>query len=141
EFINPVVVGRARAKQERAGASRDTVIPVLLHGDAAFPGEGVVAETLNMAALDGYDTGGTIHVIVNNQIGFTTDPEQGRSSTYSTDVAKMIQAPILHVNGDDPDATYHALRIALDYRKAFKKDVVIDLFGFRRHGHNEGDEP
>jgi 2-oxoglutarate decarboxylase len=141
EFVNPVVCGRVRAKQDRDGHSDATVVPVLLHGDAAFPGEGVVAETLNMSQLEGYATGGTIHLIVNNQIGFTTDPEQGRSSTYSTDVAKMIQAPILHVNGDDPDAAYHALQISIDYRQRFHKDIVVDLFGFRRHGHNEGDEP
>jgi 2-oxoglutarate decarboxylase len=147
EFINPVVIGRVRARQDRflqtldIEQSIDTAIPVLLHGDAAFPGEGVVAETLNMSALDGYDTGGTIHIIINNQIGFTTDPEKGRSSTYSTDVAKMIQAPIIHVNGDDPDAAYNALQIAFEYRQQFNRDVVLDLYGFRRHGHNEGDEP
>ncbi len=142
EFVNPVVEGRVRAKQDRAGA--DGVmrfLPVLLHGDAAFAGEGVVAETLNMSLLDGYKTGGTIHIIVNNQIGFTTSPEQGRSSTYSTDVARMVQAPIFHVNGDDADAAYNTLKMAFEYRQKFQSDVVIDLLGFRRHGHNEGDEP
>ncbi len=142
EFINPIVEGRVRAKQDRAGdGAVDQYLAVLLHGDAAFAGEGVVAETLNMSQLSGYRTGGTIHVIVNNQIGFTTTPEAGRSSTYCTDVARMVQAPIFHVNGDDPDAAYNTLQIAMDYRQRFHKDVVIDLLGFRRHGHNEGDEP
>jgi 2-oxoglutarate dehydrogenase E1 component len=145
EFVNPVIEGRVRAKQDRAegpiDARWDRFLPVLVHGDAAFAGEGVVFETLNMSQLDGYETGGTIHIIVNNQIGFTTTPEAGRSSTYSTDVARTIQAPIFHVNGDDPDAAYHTLQIALDYRQQFNRDVVIDLIGFRRHGHNEGDEP
>jgi 2-oxoglutarate decarboxylase len=142
EFVNPVVEGVVRARQDRAGEGADArFLPVLLHGDAAFAGEGIVAETLNMSQLDGYTTGGTIHVIVNNQIGFTTSPEAGRSSTYSTDVARMIQAPIFHVNADDPDAAYHTIQIALDYRQNFRKDVVVDVIGFRRHGHNEGDEP
>ncbi len=142
EFVNPIVEGRVRAKQDRAGdATGDRYLAVLLHGDAAFAGEGVVAETLNMSLLDGYRTGGTIHIIVNNQIGFTTTPEAGRSSTYCTDVARMVQAPIFHVNGDDADAAYNTLQIALDYRQRFHRDVVIDLLGFRRHGHNEGDEP
>ncbi len=142
EFVNPVIEGLVRAKQDRAGdGAANRFLPVLLHGDAAFAGEGVVAETLNMSQLDGYFTGGTIHIIVNNQIGFTTSPEAGRSSTYSTDVARMVQAPVFHVNGDDPDAAWHTLQIALDYRQTFNKDVVIDVLGFRRHGHNEGDEP
>lgn len=142
EFINPIVEGRVRAKQDRDGeGASDRYLAVLMHGDAAFAGEGVVAETLNMSQLAGYRTGGTVHIIVNNQIGFTTTPEAGRSSTYCTDVARMIQAPIFHVNGDDPDAAYNTLQIALDYRQRFHKDVVIDLLGFRRHGHNEGDEP
>lgn len=142
EFINPIVEGRVRAKQDRAGeGAADRYLAVLMHGDAAFAGEGVVAETLNMSQLDGYRTGGTVHVIVNNQIGFTTTPEAGRSSTYCTDVARMVQAPIFHVNGDDADAAFNTLQIALDYRQRFHKDVVIDLLGFRRHGHNEGDEP
>ena len=140
EFVDPVIEGMVRAKQE---ASPDPVclLAVLLHGDAAFAGEGVVAETLNFSQLPGYTTRGTIHIIVNNQLGFTTPPEEGRSSTYSTDIAKMVQAPIFHVNSDEPEAAYHVLQIALDYRHAFNKDVVIDVVGFRRHGHNEGDEP
>src|SRR5262249_13729817 len=128
--------------QDRAGeGGEDRFLPVLLHGDAAFAGEGVVAETLNMSQLDGYSTGGTIHLIVNNQIGFPTSPEAGRSSAYSTDRAKLVQGPRFPVNGDDPEAAWHTLQIALDYRQTFKKDVVIDVLGFRRHGHNEGDEP
>jgi 2-oxoglutarate dehydrogenase E1 component len=146
EFVDPVVEGVVRAKQDlisRSGdeADRSRALAVLVHGDAAFAGEGIVAETLNLSQLPGYRTRGTIHIIVNNQVGFTTLPEEGRSSTYSTDVAKMIQAPIFHVNGDDPEAACNVLRIALDYRQRFRKDVVIDLIGFRRHGHNEGDEP
>ncbi|HJQ70396.1 MAG TPA: multifunctional oxoglutarate decarboxylase/oxoglutarate dehydrogenase thiamine pyrophosphate-binding subunit/dihydrolipoyllysine-residue succinyltransferase subunit [Blastocatellia bacterium] len=140
EFVDPVVEGIVRAKQDTGG---DTLskLGVLLHGDAAFAGEGVVAETLNLSQLPGYKTGGTIHIVVNNQLGFTTPPEEGRSSTYSTDIAKMIQVPIFHVNSDDPEAGYNVLRIALDYRQEFQKDVVIDIIGYRRHGHNEGDEP
>jgi 2-oxoglutarate dehydrogenase E1 component len=140
EFINPVIEGMVRAKQE-ARSEPESLLAVLLHGDAAFAGEGVVAETLNLSQLPGYTTLGTIHIIVNNQLGFTTPPEEGRSSIYSTDIAKMIQAPIFHVNSDDPDAAYHVLEIALDYRREFQNDVVIDVIGFRRHGHNEGDEP
>ncbi|MEP6993919.1 MAG: multifunctional oxoglutarate decarboxylase/oxoglutarate dehydrogenase thiamine pyrophosphate-binding subunit/dihydrolipoyllysine-residue succinyltransferase subunit [Acidobacteriota bacterium] len=145
EAVDPVVEGVARAKQERLGgrgpAVWNRVLPVLLHGDAAFAGQGIVAEVLNLAQLPGYRTGGTIHVVINNQIGFTTPPSKGRSSVYSTDVAKINQIPIFHVNADDPDAAYRVLEIALDYRQEFHKDVVIDLIGFRRHGHNEGDEP
>jgi multifunctional 2-oxoglutarate metabolism enzyme len=145
EFVDPVVEGMARAKQDALKldkeSARDKVLPILIHGDAAFAGQGIVMETLNLADLKGYRTGGTIHVIVNNQIGFTTTPESGRSSIYSTDVAKMTQLPIFHVNGDDPEAAYRVLQIALDFRQKFRKDVVIDLVGFRRHGHNEGDEP
>ncbi len=145
EAVDPVVEGVVRAKQERkAGhgpAAWKPVLPVLLHGDAAFAGQGMVAEVLNLAQLPGYRTGGTIHVVINNQIGFTTPPSKGRSSVYSTDVAKINQVPIFHVNGDDPEAAYRVLEIALDYRQEFHKDVVIDLIGFRRHGHNEGDEP
>ncbi|MGZ8844339.1 MAG: 2-oxoglutarate dehydrogenase E1 component, partial [Pyrinomonadaceae bacterium] len=115
--------------------------PILLHGDAAFAGQGIVMETLQLAQLRGYRTGGTIHIIVNNQIGFTTSPEAGRSSIYSTDVARMTQSPIFHINGDDPDAAYRAMRVALNYRQAYKKDVVLDVVGFRRLGHNEADEP
>ena len=116
-------------------------LPVLLHGDAAFAGQGIVMETLQLAQLRGYRTGGTIHIIINNQIGFTTSPEAGRSSIYSTDVARMTQLPIFHINGDDPEAAYRTMRIALDYRQQFHKDVVLDVVGFRRLGHNEADEP
>jgi len=143
EAVDPIVEGIARAKQERMGVEegRKRVLPVLVHGDAAFAGQGVVAETLNLSQLRGYRTGGTVHVIVNNQIGFTTPVESARSSPYATDVAKMCQAPIFHVNGDDPDAAVHVLRWALVFRQEFQKDVVIDIFCYRRHGHNEGDEP
>ncbi|HEX5874348.1 MAG TPA: 2-oxoglutarate dehydrogenase E1 component, partial [Pyrinomonadaceae bacterium] len=119
----------------------DLALPVLLHGDAAFAGQGIVMETLNLAGLKGYRTGGTIHIIINNQIGFTTSPEAGRSTIYSTDVARMTQLPIFHINGDDPEAAYRVLQIALDYRQEFNKDVVLDVIGFRRLGHNETDEP
>lgn len=148
EFVDPVVEGMARARQDRLisggverGTANETVLPVLIHGDAAFAGQGIVTETLNLASLDGYTTGGTVHLVINNQIGFTTSPTSSRSSIYSTDVAKMTQLPIFHVNADDLEAAYRVLQIALDYRKKFSKDVVIDLIGFRRHGHNEGDEP
>ena len=140
EFINPVVEGLVRARQDADGR-RESKLAVLIHGDAAFAGEGVVAETLNLSQLPGYSTNGTIHIIANNQLGFTTPPEEGRSSHYSTDIAKMIQAPIFHVNSDDVEAAYDVLQIALDYRQHFKKDVVVDVIGFRRLGHNEGDEP
>ena len=148
EFVNPVVEGMTRARQDElvsGGMSKDvahdTILPVLIHGDAAFSGQGIVTETLNLASLHGYRTGGTIHFVINNQIGFTTSPTSSRSSIYSTDVAKMTQLPIFHVNADDLEAAYRVLQIALDYRTRFNKDVVIDLIGFRRHGHNEGDEP
>lgn len=145
EFVDPVVEGMARGKQDSLelprGEAIDMVMPLLLHGDAAFAGQGTVMETLNLAELKGYRTGGTIHIIINNQIGFTTSPEAGRSTIYSTDVARMTQLPIFHVNGDDPEAAYRVLRIALDYRQDFNKDVCIDLVGFRRLGHNETDEP
>jgi multifunctional 2-oxoglutarate metabolism enzyme len=143
EAVNPVVEGAARATQDHYdGENADTkFIPVLMHGDAAFAGQGVVAETLNMSQLRGYDTGGTIHVIINNQIGFTTLPEDARSTEYASDLAKMILAPIFHVNGDDPEAAVHAMRIAFEYRQIFGKDVIIDLICYRKHGHNEGDEP
>jgi 2-oxoglutarate dehydrogenase E1 component len=149
EAVDPVVEGMVRAKQDdlrdRAGTPREEVIdqtlPVLLHGDAAFAGQGIVMETLNLANLRGYRTGGTIHIIINNQIGFTTSPKAGRSTIYSTDVARMTQLPIFHINGDDPEAAYRALQIALDYRQQFNKDVVLDVVGFRKLGHNETDEP
>ena len=142
EWVDPVVEGMARARQDALGdRDRSNVIPILLHGDAAFAGQGIVAETLNLAGLEGYHTGGTIHVVVNNQIGFTTLPEDARSSTYCTDVAKMVHAPAFHVNADDPEAVVYVAGLALEYRQRFKKDVVIDLVGYRRWGHNEGDEP
>jgi 2-oxoglutarate dehydrogenase E1 component len=142
EAVDPVVEGRTRAKQVRAGdrAGR-SVVPVLVHGDAAFAGQGIVAETLNLSNLPGYSTGGTLHVVVNNQIGFTTTPSEARSTLYCTDVAKMIQVPIFHVNGDDPEAVVYCVRLALEYRQRFSDDAVIDLVCYRRHGHNEGDEP
>jgi 2-oxoglutarate dehydrogenase E1 component len=142
EAVDPVVEGIVRPKQDRLGdVRRERVIPVLVHGDAAFAGQGVVAETLNLSQLDGYSTGGTIHVIINNQIGFTTNPDESRSTPYSTDVARGLQAPIFHVNGDDPEAAIRVVQIAFDYRQRFKKDVVIDMICYRRHGHNEGDDP
>jgi len=142
EAVGPVVAGRTKAKQVRAGDTEgETIIPVTLHGDAAFAGQGIVAETLNLSQLPGYCTGGTLHIIINNQIGFTTTPAEARSTLYCSDVAKMIQAPIFHVNGDDPEAAVHAVRLALAYRQRFGDDVVIDLICYRRHGHNEGDEP
>jgi 2-oxoglutarate dehydrogenase E1 component len=142
EAVDPVVEGIVRPKQDRLGdTNRERVIPVLIHGDAAFAGQGVVSETLNLSQLDGYSTGGTIHLVINNQIGFTTLPEESRSSPYSTDVARGVQAPIFHVNGDDPEAAIRVVQIAFDYRQQFKKDVVIDMICYRRHGHNEGDDP
>ncbi|WP_366555867.1 2-oxoglutarate dehydrogenase E1 component [Aquibaculum sediminis] len=142
EAVNPVVCGKVRAKQQQRGDSdRTKVMALLLHGDAAFSGQGLVPETLDLSELKGYRIGGTIHFIVNNQIGFTTNPVNSRSGPYCSDVAKIIQAPILHVNGDDPEAVVHAARIATEFRQTFKKDVVIDMFCYRRFGHNEGDEP
>ncbi|MGA3077341.1 MAG: multifunctional oxoglutarate decarboxylase/oxoglutarate dehydrogenase thiamine pyrophosphate-binding subunit/dihydrolipoyllysine-residue succinyltransferase subunit, partial [Bryobacteraceae bacterium] len=142
EAVDPVVEGIVRPKQDRLGdTQRERVIPLLIHGDAAFAGQGVVAETLNLSQLDGYATGGTVHLIINNQIGFTTLPDEARSTPYSTDVARGVQAPIFHVNGDDPEAAIRVAQIAFDYRQQFKKDVVIDMFCYRRHGHNEGDDP
>jgi len=146
ESVNPVVEGRARARQtERRGPvphhDPSLALPVLIHGDAAFAGEGVVAETLNLARLAGYSTGGTIHIITNNQLGFTTDPGEGRSTPYASDLAKGFDHPIIHVNADDPEACLAAVRLAMGYRDQFKGDVLIDLVGYRRHGHNEADEP
>jgi len=143
EAVDPVVQGRARAKQRRRGDTevRGQVLPLLIHGDAAFAGQGLVAETLNLSSLCGYATGGTVHIIVNNQIGFTTTPDEARSTTYCTDVAKMIEAPIFHVNGDDPESMVFVCELALRFRQAFHKDVVLDMVCYRRHGHNEGDEP
>ena len=142
EFVNPVVIGKVRAKQIQRGDIESTsVLPLLLHGDAAFAGQGVTAETLMISELPGYRVGGTIHIVINNQIGFTTTPKFGRSGPYSTDVAKMLAAPIFHVNGDDPESVVHVSRIATEFRQRFKKDVVIDMFCYRRFGHNEGDEP
>src|SRR5689334_7679722 len=148
EAVDPVVEGMTRATQDAMadGAltndeARNRALPILLHGDAAFAGQGIVMETLQLAQLHGYRTGGTIHIIINNQIGFTTAPESGRSSIYSTDVARITQSPIFHINGDDPEAAYRTMRIALAYRQTFHKDVVLDVVGFRRLGHNETDEP
>ena len=142
EAVDPVVVGKVRAKQAQRGDSeRIKVLGLLMHGDASFAGQGLVAETFDFSGLRGYRTGGTVHLIVNNQIGFTTSPNYSRSSPYPSDVAKMVQAPIFHVNGDDPEAVVHVARTAIEYRQLFRKDVVIDMFCYRRFGHNEGDEP
>jgi len=142
EFVNAVVAGRVRSKQDRRGdTSRNQVLPLLIHGDAAFAGQGIVAELFNMADLRGYTVGGTVHVVVNNQVGFTTDPEDARSTRYSTDIAKMLEIPIFHVNGEDPESVVQVVQLAVDYRARYGKDVVIELWCYRRHGHNEGDEP
>ncbi|MEO0682998.1 MAG: 2-oxoglutarate dehydrogenase E1 component, partial [Pseudomonadota bacterium] len=142
EAVNPVVLGKVRAKQAQLSEEeRHAVLPILLHGDAAFAGQGVVAECFGLSGLKGHQTGGTIHLVVNNQIGFTTAPHNSRSSPYPTDIALMVEAPIFHVNGDDPEAVVHAARVATEYRQKFGKDVVIDMFCYRRFGHNEGDEP
>ena len=140
EAVNPVVIGKVRAKQEQHG-SRESCLAILLHGDAAFAGQGVVAECFGLSGLIGHKTGGTMHIIVNNQIGFTTAPHFSRSSPYPTDIALMVEAPIFHVNGDDPEAVVHAARVATEFRQKFQKDVVLDIFCYRRFGHNEGDEP
>jgi 2-oxoglutarate dehydrogenase E1 component len=142
EFVNPVAQGRLRAKQDRTGdTARERGLTLMIHGDAAFAGEGIIQEILNMSELKGYTTGGTLHVVLNNQIGFTTSPHEARSTTYATDVAKMLQIPIFHVNGEDPEAVAAVVNLAMDFRKQFKRDVVIDMYGYRRRGHNEGDEP
>ncbi|HEY1095824.1 MAG TPA: 2-oxoglutarate dehydrogenase E1 component, partial [Alphaproteobacteria bacterium] len=142
EAVNPIVAGRVRAKQaQKKDTARQQVMGILIHGDAAFPGQGVVAETLLLSGLDGYETGGTIHIIINNQIGFTTTPEYGRFTSYPTEIAKSIQAPILHVNGDDPEAVARASRLCVDYRLQFGADIILDIVCYRRHGHNESDEP
>ncbi|MEX2141275.1 MAG: 2-oxoglutarate dehydrogenase E1 component [Pirellulales bacterium] len=142
EFVNPVAVGRMRAKQDRAEDHlRHRGLVIMIHGDAAFAGEGVVQETLNLSQLEGYKVGGTLHVVVNNQIGFTTNPSEARSCTYATDIAKMLQIPIFHVNGEDPEAVAQCVRLAMDFRRDFQRDVVIDMYCYRRRGHNEGDEP
>ena len=142
EAVNPVVLGKVRAKQQQMNdTDRIKVLPVLLHGDAAFAGQGVVAECFGLSGLKGHKTGGTIHIVVNNQIGFTTSPLYSRSSPYPTDIALMVEAPIFHVNGDDPEAVVHAAKVATEFRQKFHKDVVIDIFCYRRFGHNEGDEP
>ena len=142
EAVNPVLEGIVRAKQDRLGNPENyPILPVLIHGDAAFAGQGVVPETMQFSQLEGYKVGGTIHVIVNNQVGFTTLPKDARTSTYATDFAKGIQAPIFHVNGDDPEAVVRVAQIAFDYRQKFNKDVVMDIISYRRRGHNEGDDP
>ena len=142
EAVNPVVLGKARAKQEQKNdEDRIKVLPILLHGDAAFAGQGVVAECFGLSGLRGHKTGGTIHIVVNNQIGFTTSPHNSRSSPYPTDISLMVEAPIFHVNGDDPEAVVHAAKVATEFRQKFHKDVVLDIFCYRRFGHNEGDEP
>ena len=141
EAVNPVVLGKARAKGDQLGGDRAAVMPLLLHGDAAFAGQGVVAECFGLSGLKGHKTGGTMHIVVNNQIGFTTSPHKSRSSPYPTDIAFMVEAPIFHVNGDDPEAVVHAAKVATEFRQKFGQDVVIDIFCYRRFGHNEGDEP
>ncbi len=142
EYVNTVAIGRVRAKQDRfKDFGRKQGVCFLIHGDAAFAGEGIVQETLNLSELKGYRIGGTVHIVVNNQVGFTTSPSEGRSTTYATDVAKMLQIPIFHVNGEDPEAVAQVISLALDFRKKFRRDVVIDMYCYRRRGHNEGDEP
>ena len=142
EFVNPVVEGRVRAKQDRRGdKDRHTVLPLVIHGDAAFIGQGIVAETLNLSGLRGYSTGGTVHVVINNQIGFTTVWADSRSTRYCTDLTRMLRCPVFHVNGEDPEAIAQVVSLAMDYRQKFGRDVVIDLYGYRRYGHNEADEP
>jgi 2-oxoglutarate dehydrogenase E1 component len=142
EAVDPVVEGIVRVRQDRAGdTTRKSVLPILIHGDAAFAGQGVVFETLNLSQLAGYATGGTIHVVINNQLGFTTRPDESRSGAYATDIAKAVVAPVFHVNGDDPEAALRVAQLAFDFRQQFSRDVVIDIVCYRRHGHNEGDDP
>src|SRR5690606_5056045 len=146
EFVNPVVEGMTRAKQSNRRVrelerDENLVVPILIHGDAAFSGQGVVAETLNLAKLRGYRTGGTLHIIANNQVGFTTDPRDARSTDYASDVARGFDIPVFHVNADDAEACLAVVRLAMAFREKFHGDVVIDLIGYRRYGHNEGDEP
>ena len=143
EIVDPVVLGKVRAKQDQHNDTkvRSSVMPLLIHGDAAFAGQGVVAECLGLSGLKGHKTGGSMHFIINNQIGFTTYPRYSRSSPYPSDVAKMIEAPIFHVNGDDPEAVVFAAKVATEFRQTFHKPVVVDMFCYRRFGHNEGDEP
>lgn len=142
EWVNPVVEGRVRAKQDRFGdEERTRVMPLLIHGDAAFVGQGVVAETLNLSRLKAYETGGTVHIVINNQIGFTTNPTDSRSTQYCTDITRMLRCPVFHVNGEDPEAVAQVVRLAAEYRQRFRSDVVIDLYCYRKYGHNEGDEP
>jgi len=142
EFVNPVALGRIRAKQDRVGdAQRKQGMTLLIHGDAAFAGEGIIQETLNLSQLPAYRVGGTLHVVVNNQIGFTTSPEEARSSPYATDIGRMLQIPIFHVNGEDPEAVAQVVRLSMDFRREFSRDVIINMYGYRRLGHNEGDEP
>ena len=142
EAVNPVVEGKCRARQQRCGfAGVQQVLPLLIHGDSAFAGQGSIMETLNMSRLEGYSTGGTLHIVLNNQIGFTTAPRDARSTLYATDVAKMLACPVFHVQGESPEAALHAVRLALEYRQEFGRDVVVELICYRRHGHNEGDEP
>src|SRR5262245_33804633 len=144
EIVDPVVLGKVRAKQDQLGCrpdDRTAVLPLLIHGDAAFAGQGVVAECFGLSGLKGHRTGGSIHFVINNQIGFTTNPRYSRSSPYCTDVAKMVEAPIFHVNADYPEAVVHVAKIAIEFRQRFQKPVVIDMFCYRRHGHNESDEP
>ena len=146
EVVNPVVAGVARARQRVPGGPPDqrdesSVLPIVVHGDASFPGEGVVPETFNMSLLRGYRVGGTLHIIANNQVGFTTDPIDARSTHYASDLAKGFEIPIVHVSGDDAEACLQAIRLGIAYRQRFKKDFLIDLVGYRRHGHNEADQP
>src|SRR6185312_3358914 len=142
EWVNTVVQGRVRAKQDRLGDSaRTRCLPILIHGDAAFAGQGIVAESLNMSELDGYRVGGTVHIVLNNQVGFTTSPQHGKSTTYATDVARMLQIPIFHVNGEDPEAVAVVVDLAVDFRQRFHRDAIIELWCYRKLGHNEGDEP